>query len=105
MAIIKPFKGIRPPKELVEQVASRPYDVLNSEEAREEAKGNESHFIILLNRKLISLPEQTNTILKYMRRLPKFPDVSGQGLVGARRKRNYYVYAQTMNGKPNMGWW
>ena len=41
MAIIKPFKGIRPPKELVKQVASRPYDVLNSEEAREEAKGNE----------------------------------------------------------------
>lgn len=38
MAIIKPFKGIRPPKELVEQVASRPYDVLNSEEAREEAR-------------------------------------------------------------------
>ena len=41
MAIIKPFKGIRPPKELVEQVASRPYDVLNSEEDREEEKGNE----------------------------------------------------------------
>lgn len=51
MAIIKPFKGIRPPKELVEQVASRPYDVLNSEEAREEAKGNENHFIISSNRK------------------------------------------------------
>ena len=41
MAIIKPFKGIRPPKNLVEQVASRPYDVLNSEEARAEAEGNE----------------------------------------------------------------
>ena len=41
MARIKPFKGIRPPKDLIEQVASRPYDVLNSEEAREEAKGNE----------------------------------------------------------------
>ena len=41
MAIIKPFKGIRPPQDLVEQVASRPYDVLNSAEAREEAKGNE----------------------------------------------------------------
>ena len=41
MAIIKPFKGIRPPKNLVEQVASRPYDVLNSEEARKEAEGNE----------------------------------------------------------------
>ena len=41
MATIKPFKGIRPPQDLVEQVASRPYDVLNSAEAREEAAGNE----------------------------------------------------------------
>ena len=41
MAKIKPFKGIRPPKDFVEQVASRPYDVLNSEEARQEADGNE----------------------------------------------------------------
>ena len=41
MAIVKPFRGIRPPKELVVEVASRPYDVLNSEEAREEASGNE----------------------------------------------------------------
>ena len=41
MATIKPFKGLRPPKELVEKVASRPYDVLNSEEARAEAEGNE----------------------------------------------------------------
>ena len=41
MAKIRPFKGIRPPKEFVAQVVSRPYDVLNSEEAREEAKGNE----------------------------------------------------------------
>ena len=41
MATIKPFKGLRPPQSLVEKVASRPYDVLNSEEARREAKGNE----------------------------------------------------------------
>jgi uncharacterized protein (DUF1015 family) len=41
MATIKPFRGIRPPKKFVTEVASRPYDVLNSEEAREEAKGNE----------------------------------------------------------------
>lgn len=40
MAKVKPFKGIRPPRELVEEVASRPYDVLNSEEARQEAEGN-----------------------------------------------------------------
>jgi uncharacterized protein (DUF1015 family) len=41
MAIIRPFKGLRPPKDLVEQVQSRPYDVLDSEEARAEAAGNE----------------------------------------------------------------
>ena len=41
MAIIKPFKGIRPPKDLVEQVESRPYDVLDSDEARAEAGNNE----------------------------------------------------------------
>ena len=49
MAIVKPFKGIRPPKDLVEQVASRPYDVLNSAEARAEAAGNETG--VLFSRK------------------------------------------------------
>ncbi|MCI5980927.1 MAG: DUF1015 family protein, partial [Muribaculaceae bacterium] len=41
MAKVKPFKGLRPPKQLVDQVASKPYDVLSSEEARKEAEGNE----------------------------------------------------------------
>ncbi|MDE6218003.1 MAG: DUF1015 domain-containing protein, partial [Muribaculaceae bacterium] len=41
MAKVKPFKGVRPPKALVEEVVSRPYDVLNSEEARKEAEGND----------------------------------------------------------------
>ena len=41
MAIVKPFKGVRPPRQLVEKVESRPYDVLNSEEARQEAGDNE----------------------------------------------------------------
>ena len=40
MAILKAFKGLRPPAEIAKDLASRPYDVLNSEEAREEAKGN-----------------------------------------------------------------
>ena len=48
MAKIKPFRGIRPPRELVEQVASRPYDVLNSEEARAEAEGNEKSVCLIL---------------------------------------------------------
>ena len=41
MAKVKPFKGLRPPRELIEKVACRPYDVLTSEEARKEAEGNE----------------------------------------------------------------
>ncbi len=41
MATIKPFKGLRPPKNIIQEIASRPYDVLNSREAREEARGNE----------------------------------------------------------------
>ena len=41
MVIIKPFKGVRPPKQFVKEVASRPYDVLNSDEARREAERNE----------------------------------------------------------------
>ena len=67
MAIIKPFKGIRPPKELVEQVASRPYDVLNSEEAREEAKGNEKSLYHIIKPE-IDFPAGTD---EHMRRLPK----------------------------------
>ena len=51
MATIKPFKGIRPPKELIEQIESRPYDVLNSEEAREEAKATKRAYIISSNQK------------------------------------------------------
>ena len=59
MAIIKPFKGVRPPKEYVEQVESRPYDVLNSEEAREEAKGNEKSLYHIIKPE-IDFPEGTS---------------------------------------------
>lgn len=62
MAVVKPFRGIRPPQEMVEQVASRPYDVLNSAEARAEAAGNENHFIILSSLKLIFRKELTSMI-------------------------------------------
>lgn len=51
MAQIKPFKGIRPPQKFVEEVASRPYDVLNSERARPKLQGMKNHSITLLNPK------------------------------------------------------
>ena len=59
MAIVKPFKGVRPPQDLVEQVASRPYDVLNSAEAREEAKGNEKSLYHIIKPE-IDFPEGTD---------------------------------------------
>ena len=59
MAKVKPFRGVRPPKEFVEQVESRPYDVLNSEEAREEAKGNEKSLYHIIKPE-IDFPEGTS---------------------------------------------
>ena len=58
MATIKPFRGVRPPKALVEQVESRPYDVLNSDEARAEAEGNPMSLYHIINPVLVPpLPE------------------------------------------------
>jgi uncharacterized protein (DUF1015 family) len=59
MAILKAFKGLRPPKEIVKELASRPYDVLNSEEAREEARGNEYSLLHIIKPE-IDLPEDVD---------------------------------------------
>ena len=59
MAIVKPFKGLRPPKEIVKQLASRPYDVLNSEEARVEAAGNQ-YSLLHVTKAEIDLPAGTD---------------------------------------------
>ena len=71
MAIIKPFRGVRPPRNLVEQIESRPYDVLDSEEAREEAGTMKKVCIILLSPKSILLRAQVNMMQEYMRVLLK----------------------------------
>ena len=59
MAIVKPFKGLRPPKEIVKKLASRPYDVLNSAEARKEAEGN-PYSLLHVTKAEIDLPEGTD---------------------------------------------
>ena len=61
MAKIKPFKGVRPPKEFIEEVASRPYDVLNSQEARAEAEGNEKSLYHIIKPE-IDFPEGTDVL-------------------------------------------
>ena len=100
MAIIKPFKGVRPPKELVEQVASRPYDVLNSEEARKEAKGNEKSLYHII-RPEIDFPvgKDEHDADVYEKAAENFRMFQEKGWLVQDTKENYYVYAQTMNGK------
>ena len=104
MAIIKPFRGIRPPKELVEQVASRPYDVLNSAEAREEAEGNEKSLYHIIKPE-IDFPEGTDEHdpKVYEKAAENFRMFQDKGWLVQDEKENYYVYAQTMNGKTQYG--
>ncbi|MBQ0007912.1 MAG: DUF1015 domain-containing protein [bacterium] len=104
MAIIKPFKGVRPPKELVEKVASRPYDVLNSEEAREEAKGNPMSLYHIIKPEINFEPgtdEHDPKVYPEARR--QFDLFQKNGWLVQDKKENYYVYAQTMNGKTQYG--
>lgn len=104
MAIIKPFKGIRPPQELVEQVASRPYDVLNSDEARTEAEGNEKSLYHIIKPEIdfpVGTDEHDERV--YVKAAENFQLFQDKGWLVQDSKENYYIYAQTMNGKTQYG--
>ena len=104
MAIVKPFKGIRPPKELVEQVESRPYDVLDSEEARVEAGDNEKSLYHIIKPE-IDFPEGTSEYdpRVYDKAVENFKKFRSNGWLVQDSKEQYYIYAQTMNGKTQYG--
>lgn len=104
MAKIKPFKGVRPPMELAEQVASRPYDVLNSEEAREEAKGNEKSLYHIIKPE-IDFPAGTDEHNQavYEKAAENFAEFQKKGWLIQDNRELYYVYAQTMNGHTQYG--
>lgn len=101
---IKPFKGIRPPKEYVEQVQSRPYDVLNSAEARAEAEGNEKSLYHIIKPE-IDFPEGTDEHdpKVYEKAAQNFQMFQDKGWLVQDGKEHYYIYAQTMNGKTQYG--
>ena len=104
MATIKPFKGIRPPKELVEQIESRPYDVLNSEEAREEAKGNEKSLYHIIKPEIdfeVGASEYDPRV--YEQAAKNFKNFQEKGWLVQDEKDHYYIYAQTMNNKTQYG--
>ena len=104
MATVKPFKGLRPPKEWVEEVASRPYDVLNSEEARAEAEGNEKSLYHIIKPEIdfpVGTDEHDPAV--YEKAVENFKMFQEKGWLVQDEKECYYVYAQTMNGKTQYG--
>ena len=104
MAIIKPFKGLRPPKQFVEQVESKPYDVLNSEEARQEAGDNPMSLYHIIKPE-INFPVGTSEYdpRVYQSAADHFKMFQEKGWLVQDDKENYYIYAQTMNGKTQYG--
>lgn len=104
MAKIKPFRGIRPPRELVKEVASRPYDVLNSEEARAEAAGNEKSLYHIIKPEINFAPGTDEHDPKvYDKAVEQFNLFQEKGWLVQDDTEKYYVYAQTMNGRTQYG--
>lgn len=104
MSDIKPFKGIRPPKGLVRYICSRPYDVINSDEARNEAKGNEMSLYHIIKPEIDFTPgtdeHEEKVYLKANENYHKF--LKNKWLIQD-NEPYYYVYAQTMNGRTQYG--
>lgn len=104
MAIVKPFRGFRPPVDLVEEVESRPYDVLDSEEARAEAGDNEKSLYHIIKPE-IDFPVGTSEYdpKVYEKAAENFAKFQKNGWLVQDDKEMYYIYAQTMNGKTQYG--
>ena len=104
MVKVKPFKGIRPPKNLVEKVESRPYDVLNSDEARIEAGDNEMSLYHIIKPE-IDFEKGTSEYDSrvYEKAAENFQKFQNNGWLKQDDKEQYYIYAQTMNGKVQYG--
>lgn len=101
---VKPFKGIRPPKDLVTKVASRPYDVLNSEEARAEAEGNPMSLYHIIKPEIdfpIGTDEHDPKV--YDKAVSNFQTFMKNGWLVQDADEHYYIYAQTMNGRTQYG--
>lgn len=104
MAKVKPFKGLRPPKEIVTEVASRPYDVLDSDEARKEAEGNPKSLYHIIKPEIDFEPgtdEHDSRV--YGKAVDNFNLFQDKGWLLPDEKDHYYIYAQTMDGRTQYG--
>lgn len=104
MAKVKPFKGVRPPRQHVTEVASRPYDVLNSEEARAEAQGNPKSLYHIIKPEIDFAPGQDEHAPEvYDKAVDNFKAFQQNGWLVQDDKEHYYIYAQTMDGRTQYG--
>ena len=104
MAILKPFKGLRPPKNVVKELASRPYDVLNSAEARVEADGNEYSLLHIIKPEIdlpVGIDEHDQAV--YNKAKENFEKFQKNNWLVQDNEEYLYIYAQTMNGKTQYG--
>lgn len=104
MAKIKPFRGLRPPRDLVERVESRPYDVLDSDEARAEAGDNEMSLYHIIKPEIDFEPGTSEYDSRvYEKAANNFKKFQEKGWLVQDKEEHYYIYAQTMNGKTQYG--
>lgn len=105
MTRIKPFRGLRPPQSIIEQVESRPYDVLSSDEARCEANRNPMSLYHIIKPEIdfeIGKCEYDDDV--YNKASENFNKFQENGWLVQDKKDSYYIYAQTMNGHTSMAW-
>jgi len=104
MAILKAFKGFRPPQEIAKQIAARPYDVLNSEEARIEAAGNQ-YSLLHITKPEIDFPKGIDEHEEqvYLKAKENFNSFVDKGWLVQDTKECLYIYAQTMDGRTQYG--
>ncbi|MFO7791093.1 MAG: DUF1015 domain-containing protein [Bacteroidota bacterium] len=104
MAIVKPFKGLRPPKDIAAGLSSLPYDVMNSEEAARMAEGKE-YSLLHITRAEIDCPDGTDIHSEtvYEKAVENFEKFQNKGWLKQDDQPKYYIYAQTMDGKTQYG--
>ncbi len=104
MAIIKPFKGLRPTNNIVEELACLPYDVMNSEEAAKMAQGKEKSLLRITKAEIeCQGVEDIHSEIVYNKAVENFKAFQQKGWLKQDESPKYYIYAQTMNGKTQYG--
>ncbi len=104
MAVVRPFKGIRPKEDLIEKVASLPYDVMNREEAAKMAEGNPKSFLHVVRSEMdvpAEMSQYDEEVYKTARK--NLDNFIAEGTLVQDEKAQYYIYRQIMNGRVQTG--